>query len=373
MAVYKRKKKLKSGKRQTYYFYKFVYKGQTYQGVPEKNTYADAKRADADAYKKAERGLTNKAPTMLEFLDKTYWPYARAHKADAEREREVLDDLLGRYPNWRLDEFKAGHVREFLSHRAEVKTKHDKVRSKETVNREQSVLSSVFSLAVTEEWLSENPCTRVKRHKKPPSRLLYWTEDEERKVMPYLTNEREHLRSLVIVAIHTGLRREEFLSLKVEHCDFENGILHAYAVKTGTWRYVAMEPAALAELKTLCAGRRPDEFVFINKKTGTRFFDPKKGIKKAADLAGIKCIDWHGLRHTRGTRLALRGMNAFQIAAELGHRDIRTSQQYVHLAEAAQRAVDARKLFEASTKDLAEKSLEYRWNEESGLRKPAAK
>ncbi len=373
MAVYKRKKKLKSGKRQTYYFFKFDFKGRHYQGVGEKNTYAATKKADRDAVKKAERGLANKAPTMDEFLTKTYWPYATLQKADAKREHEVVADFLTRYPNWRIDEFKATHIREFLTHRGTVPVQTGKVRSKGTLNREHSIISSVFSLAVTEEILTENPCGRIKRHKKPPSRLMYWTEAEEAKVMPFLTNERGHLRSLVIVAINTGLRREEFLSLKISHCDFENGILHVYAVKTGTWRYVAMEPEVHAELKKLCVNKQPEDFVFINPKTGDRFYDPKKGIKKAAALAGIKCIDWHGLRHTRGTRLALRGMNAFQIAAELGHSDIRTSQQYVHLAEAAQRAADARKLFDAPAKVFDGRSLENRWNEESGLMKPAAK
>ena len=110
-----------------------------------------------------------------------------------------------------------------------------------------------------------------------------------------------------------------------------------YAPKTRTWRYVAMEPNVYTELLALCEGKAPDDFVFINRLTGHRFYDPKKGIKKAAALAKVKCIDWHGLRHTRGTRLAMRGMNAFQIAAELGHSDIRTSQAYVHLAEAGDR------------------------------------
>lgn len=371
MAVYKRKKKLKSGRKQTYYFYKFDYNGRTYQGSPEIHTAAAAKRAENEAWKKAERGVSNKAPTMAEFLEKSYWPYAKAHKADAGREHEVVDDFITQYAGWRLDEFKASHIREFLDHRAAVPTQHKKTRSKETINREHSILSSVFSFAITEEWLTDNPCTRVKRYKKPPSRLLYWTLEEEAKVMPFLINERSHLRLLVIVAIYSGLRREEFLSLKAEHCDFENGIIHAYSVKTGTWRYVAMEPNVYAELKSVCASKRPADYLFINPKTGTRFYDPKKGIKKAAELAGVKCIDWHGLRHTRGTRLAMRGMNAFQIAAELGHGDIRTSQQYIHLAEAAQRAAEARKLstqlIDTSTKDLAKKSLENRWNEEKAL------
>ncbi len=354
MAVYKRKKKLKSGKWQTYYFFKFDFDGQTFQGVPPIHTLADAKRAEHEAKTKAMRGLSNKAPTVAEFIRKTYLPHAQSHKKTAWREKDVLDDFVATFPTLRLDECKGSHVREFLAQRGAAPTKHDKERAKTTLNREHSILSAVFSLALAEDWITENPCTRVTRHKAPPSRLLYWTEDEEARVMKYLTNEREHLRALVIVAIGTGMRREEFLSLKAQHCDFENWIVHVYSPKTRTWRYVAMEQAVFTELKALCEGKGPEDFVFINRLTGDRFYDPKKGIKRAAELAKVKCLDWHGLRHTRGTRLAMRGMNAFQIAAELGHSDIRTSQAYVHLAEAGKRAADARTLFEASTIDFDE-------------------
>lgn len=365
MAVYSRKKKLKSGKHRTYYFYKFDYKGQTIQGVPLVHTRKDAKRAEAEARMQALRGLARKVPTMADFLAQIYWPYARAHKISVARETEVLRDFLAQFPHWRLDEFKAAQIREFLDHRAGLPLKGGRVRAKDTINRELSILSSVFSLAITEEWVSENPCTRVKRHKKPPARLLYWTEAEEARVMPYLTNERGHLRAMVTVALYTGMRREEFLSLKVEHCDFENQVIHVYAPKTRTIRYIGMEPNVAEELRALCRGKENAEFVFVNARTGRRFRDPKNGVKKAAALAGVKVIDWHGLRHTRGTRLALRGMNAFQIAAELGHNDVRTSQIYIHLAEAGKRAAEAKQLFDVSTKDFAAKSLESlenRWN-----------
>ena len=211
MAVYKRKKKLKSGKWQTYYFFKFDFDGQTFQGVPPINTLADAKRAEHEAKTKAMRGLSNKAPTVTEFIRKTYLPHALAHKKTAWREKDVLDDFVAAFPTLRLDECKGSHVREFLSQRGAAPTKHDRTRAKTTLNREHSILSAVFSLALAEDWITENPCTRVTRHKAPPSRLLYWTDEEEARVMQYLTNERQHLRALVIVAIGTGMRREEFL------------------------------------------------------------------------------------------------------------------------------------------------------------------
>lgn len=354
MAVYKRKKKLKSGKIQTYYFFKFDLNGHTYQGVPVRHTLADAKEAEHQARAKAMRGISGKSPAIAVFIREEYLPFARLHKKDAEREVKLLDDFIGFFPGRRLDEIKARDIREFLKHRASIPTQHGRPRLKGTLNRELSILSSVYALALSEERCEENPCSKVDTYKTPPGRLLYWTEEEERRGLEYLNNEREHLRGMVIVAIHTGMRREEFLSLKVEHCDFENRLIHVYAPKTETIRYVAMERNVRDELLALCEKKKPGDYVFINPLTDDRYYDPKKGIKRASELAGVKCIDWHGLRHTRGTRLAMRGMNAFQIAAELGHSDIRTSQRYVHLAEAAKRATEAKKLFDNSKEEGSE-------------------
>ena len=91
-------------------FFKFDFDGQTFQGVPPINTLADAKRAAYKAQTKAMRGLSNKAPTVTEFIRKTYLPHALAHKKTAWREKDVLDDFVAAFPTLRLDECKGSHA-----------------------------------------------------------------------------------------------------------------------------------------------------------------------------------------------------------------------------------------------------------------------
>ena len=340
MPVYSRKKKLKD-KVKTYHFYMFDFAGRTYQGSAKSRR--EARQAEAIARSKVERGeiSLSQQPTIEEFVTSIYLPYAKTHKQDYAREVNITGDFAAYWHGQKLGQIRAREIRAWLDHRARTNTPHQRARSNGTLNREKSVISSLFSLAVQEDWISENPCTKVRSRRAAPARLLYWNEQEEARVMPYLINEREHLASLVIVALYTGMRREEFLGLKVRQVDFENNLLEIFAPKTNTFRHVGMEQKVRDALLTLCQERQPDEYVFTNPLTGKRYVDPKKGLKRACTLAAVKHIGWHGLRHTRGTRLALRGLNAFQIAAELGHSDIRTSQRYVHLAEAAGRAKTA--------------------------------
>jgi site-specific recombinase XerD len=50
--------------------------------------------------------------------------------------------------------------------------------------------------------------------------------------------------------------------------------------------------------------------------------------------AGIKKkLTMHAARHTFGTQMAARTEDPYLIMKLMGHRDVRTSQQYIHMAE----------------------------------------
>lgn len=64
---------------------------------------------------------------------------------------------------------------------------------------------------------------------------------------------------------------------------------------------------------------------------------PWKRVRDAADLpAGIGL---HGLRHSLASHMAMNGAEAAEIMAALGHRDITTSQKYIHWARDKRQAL----------------------------------
>ena len=76
----------------------------------------------------------------------------------------------------------------------------------------------------------------------------------------------------------------------------------------------------------LCENKKADEFVFVNKKSYT---DLKRAFGTACDLADLRNLEWHDLRATFCSRLAIAGYDAFTIKALMGHRDMKTTERYI--------------------------------------------
>ena len=89
-------------------------------------------------------------------------------------------------------------------------------------------------------------------------------------------------------------------------------------------------------------GGQVSPFVFSSAE-GNRITDVKKGFAGALKRAGItRHVRFHDLRHTFASHLTMKGVDLRTVAKLLGHRDIKVTMRYAHLApEHLQAAVDA--------------------------------
>jgi len=139
------------------------------------------------------------------------------------------------------------------------------------------------------------------------------------------------------------MRRSDHFPLKREKVDFQRGSIWVANSKTGKDYAIPMSAAVREVMRRHCAGKSPEDYVFLNPDTGKPYTDLKKAFKKACELAGIKGLRWNDLRHTFGTRLGVAGANAFEIQELMGHTDVRTSLRYVHpVSERKRVAVEGR-------------------------------
>ena len=150
--------------------------------------------------------------------------------------------------------------------------------------------------------------------------------------MKQLVGERVHLRPIVRLAIRTMLRKSELLGLRKENFDFERDLIwvvNAGGQKTESKksRPVPMNSVARQILLGLYRAN-PSEFVFPNGKTGSHVKDVKTAFGAACRAAKLNDLRFHDLRRTGATRLGEGGVDAFYIAAILGHADVNTSQVY---------------------------------------------
>ena len=104
--------------------------------------------------------------------------------------------------------------------------------------------------------------------------------------------------------------------------------------KGGCSRRVTMTPrlaAALSKHKHL----RGDRVLCLEDGTPLTQKQVQKLVRKAAREAGLADGGVHILRHTFCSRLAMRGATARAIQELAGHKDLSTTQNYMHLSPAA--------------------------------------
>lgn len=193
-----------------------------------------------------------------------------------------------------------------------------------TVNRELACLKTIFNKAV--EWgkLEHNPAAKVKKFKESNGKERYLTEGEARQLLEAAS---PGLKPILIVALSTGMRKEEILGLRWENIRFDKSYIHLEDSKSGKSRDIPMNIQVYETLKAL---PRYGEYVFYNPSTKDRIKDIKRAFQTACKRAGIKGLRFHDLRHTASSWMVEAGVDLVTISKILGHSSIQMTMRYAH-------------------------------------------
>ena len=197
-----------------------------------------------------------------------------------------------------------------------------------SVNRKLAALKSAFSLAVKNHKLERNPVKEVRLLKENNARIRYLTDEEEARLFAVLPNK---YKPLVVVAMNTGLRKTEQLSLKWTDIDFKLGQITVRESKPGKSRVVPMNKTVEQSFARL-PRRINNPFVFSGRKPGGRLLDLPNDWEDFLQKAKIEDFHWHDLRHTFASRLVMAGVDLYTVCKLLGHHDIKMTMRYAHLA-----------------------------------------
>lgn len=193
-----------------------------------------------------------------------------------------------------------------------------------TINREMGNIKRIFSLAYENKRIRFNPCLELKklRIENPNKRFL--TREEQEKL---LNAANPIMKSMIILALNTGMRVGEILNLKWEHVFMDKGYLVALNPKNSKPRKLLINNTLKTELENL---PKISEYVFTNPKTKTQYKNIKKTFSRTVERAGIPHISFHELRHTTASRLNEMGVDILTIKEILDHADLKTTQLYTH-------------------------------------------
>ena len=128
----------------------------------------------------------------------------------------------------------------------------------------------------------------------------------------------------VEIAIETGMRRSEILSLQWDNVDFETRIVLLTDTKNGSKRHVPLTTKALEILAKL---ERQHESVFP-----ITDYSIRHGWDRLVKRAGIKNLRFHDLRHEAVSRFFEMGLSVPEVAAISGHKDFRMLSSYTHIS-----------------------------------------
>ena len=166
-----------------------------------------------------------------------------------------------------------------------------------TIRRYLSTLSSLFSFAERSGWLAQNPILRFDKRSLPEARprTRFLSRDEYRRL---LGSPGPYLRPLIEMAVETGMRLEELLSLKWEQVDLERREVRLVVTKSNRPRVVPLSERAVAVLVAMGGNPGASPYVFINSAKGERYRTIQRGFRSACRRAGLEDLRFHDLRHT---------------------------------------------------------------------------
>lgn len=256
-----------------------------------------------------------------------------AEKRSAERDYYSAKQLYPHFSGRELTTLGAMDVREYITQRKA------KGVGPGTINRELGLLSSALNWARRDlEWDVPNPA-QGRRLKEPEGRVRWLTHDEAETLInaTEAVKQAPHLRDLIILGLHTGMRRNEMLGLEWKRVDLQAELVyleaeHQKSGKVGSVPLNTEARHAILSRSNFRAQHCPSSpWVFCNR-NGERIGSVKKSFAAACKAAGIEDFHVHDLRHTCAAWLVQVGVPLPEIRDLLRHSTIKVTERYAHLA-----------------------------------------
>jgi len=227
-----------------------------------------------------------------------------------------------------------------------------------TLNRYSVMLKAALNWGVKRGIIEYNPITRLEKLREDDSTIIVrYLSSEERKRLYAALDAREkrlrikcgslknsafadHLKPMVMTALHTGIRRGSLFGLLWSDINFEEGILTVRppTEKNSKQIHVPMNPTLT---KTLIAWKEQtggEGLVFPSPATGTVMDNCKKAWANILKEANIVNFRWHDMRHDFASQLVMKGVDLNTVRELLGHTDMKMTLRYAHLAPQIKRA-----------------------------------
>lgn len=226
----------------------------------------------------------------------------------------------------------------------------------------QSVLHSAYKLGI----IGINPADsdRITLPKIAEQETDIFSAEELDNMLVCLEDEPLQFQLLIHLALNTGCRRGELTGLKWSDIDYNTCIItvsrsnykitgdseiKSKSPKSGKSRQVMIPPYCLdmlrayrakqAEIQLSLGDRWQGDNWIFTQADGKPMYPttPTQQFSKFLKRHNLPHMKFHALRHTSATLLLSNGTNIKNVAARLGHAQLKTTNRYVHAIEEAEK------------------------------------
>ncbi|GAX62381.1 site specific recombinase [Candidatus Scalindua japonica] len=300
-------------------------------GIRYRQSTGQTKRRDAEDFLHDERekaktgecaGTKKIKDCTVTVLAAEYSKWVKFQKSYGSK-RFFIKHIVETFGNLRVRDLNARIVEQWQTMRLER-------RKPATINRITSCLRHMITQGQKWEMVDEETAKRVKSVKllkEDNKRLRFLTLEECHRLIDCC---QEHLKPIVTIALHTGMRRGEILGLKWEQVDLKHGFILLDISKNGERREIPINTTLEYLFKEI--PRSVESMYVFAGKNGNPLTDIKNSFHAALKNAGILDFRFHDLRHTFASHLVMAGVDLTSVKELLGHKDITMTLRYSHLA-----------------------------------------
>jgi len=280
----------------------------------------------ADLIKKLKSSVFVDTTTMT--LGQAFNRYfmAKARKPSLFQDRLYAKGLLAAFgKDTLLRQITANRIAAYREARLTQDHRYEKGRklAAATINRPLSILRALLRMA-HDEWGVLTSVPKIRLEKEPQGRLRWLEPDEEARLMAACAKlSNSDLTGIVTVALETGLRKGELRTLTWDRVDLSRGVIRLELTKSGKRREVPMRQVVydiLAQRPGPREGR-----VFPGRNLRASFVN-------AVTEAKIDDFHFHDTRHHFASWFMMRGGQLLALKEILGHRSLKMTERYAHLA-----------------------------------------
>lgn len=264
--------------------------------------------------------------------------------------RDILRRFLGWSGEISVDQFTIEKVRAYLVYAKErpryqghPTTPSNGRRVSPYTFRHHTVTFRVFSRWLRDEaYTPEHRLERLKTPKVPEQVVEVLTPDEIGRLLacePANTTHGSRNHALLVLALDTGLRMSELVTLERRRVNLDSGVLTAMG-KGSKDRLVPFGYTAARALSPYLLHFRPApalpqfDHLFLQESGWPLTKDAMQMLaKRVAKRSGIARFHWHLLRHTFAVNYLMNGGDPFSLQRCLGHTTLEMVRRYVHLAD----------------------------------------